>query len=128
MNERAVIDGASFILDAPKDIPAVWGSGGRVAWSAGEALLIVGPSGIGKTTLVQQLVLRLGLRARAHIAWPSGRRGAAPRALHRRRPPSSGCSAASVACATRKIARGCGSSLCVAGAAAVRPSRQRLKG
>lgn len=56
--ERAVVDGAAFILDIPPGVPAVWGAGERVAWAAGETLLIVGPAGVGKTTLVQQLVLR----------------------------------------------------------------------
>src|SRR4051794_28282944 len=51
------IDGASFILDAPKGVPAIWGSGGDVAWARGETLLIAGPQGVGKTTLAQRLAL-----------------------------------------------------------------------
>jgi hypothetical protein len=54
--------GGSFILDAPKQVPAVWGDGEQVAWSEGEPLLLVGPEGVGKTTLAGQLVMaRLGL-------------------------------------------------------------------
>lgn len=59
------VPGDVFILDAPVDVPAVWGvSGdGRVLWPEGEPLMIVGPDGAGKTTLMEQLVLaRLGLR------------------------------------------------------------------
>jgi energy-coupling factor transporter ATP-binding protein EcfA2 len=60
---RGAVDVASFILDAPRDVPAIWGTGQRVGWAEGEPLLIVGPEGVGKTTLVQRLVLhRLGIR------------------------------------------------------------------
>lgn len=49
-------DGATFILDAPVDVPAVWGFGDDVLWAVGEALMIVGPPGVGKTTLTTQVV------------------------------------------------------------------------
>ena len=56
------VDGATFVLDAPANPVAIWGSGQSVLWSAGEPLLINGPTGLGKTTLAQQLVRsRLGL-------------------------------------------------------------------
>lgn len=59
--ERA-LDGATFILHEPERIPAAWGSRDRVLWAEGEGLMLVGPDGVGKTTIVQQLVLaRLGL-------------------------------------------------------------------
>ena len=54
--ERAV-DGASFALDAPDEVPSLWGEGQAVAWAAGEPLLLVGPQGVGKTTLGQRLAL-----------------------------------------------------------------------
>jgi RecA-superfamily ATPases implicated in signal transduction len=61
---RSSIDGAAFILDAPPEVQAVWGDAELVAWSSGEPLLINGPSGVGKTTIAQQVTLaRLGLRA-----------------------------------------------------------------
>lgn len=54
--------GGAFVLDAPATPPAIWGRGDEVVWAAGEALMIVGPSGVGKTTLVDQIVAaRLGL-------------------------------------------------------------------
>jgi hypothetical protein len=58
------LPGGDWILDAPTETPAVWGDpSGRVAWAEGEPLLIVGPEGVGKTTIAQQLVLaRIGLR------------------------------------------------------------------
>lgn len=58
-----LIDGAAFLLDQPDTITALWGSGDTVLWAEGEACMIVGPSGIGKTTLCQQVILgRLGIR------------------------------------------------------------------
>lgn len=54
--------GGAFILDAPPSPPAVWGEGNEVMWAEGEALLIAGPPGVGKTTIVGQLVAgRLGV-------------------------------------------------------------------
>lgn len=54
--ERAV-DGARFILDTPEKVPVVWGDEDAVLWPKGEHLLLVGPTGVGKTTLGQRLAL-----------------------------------------------------------------------
>lgn len=54
---RTPVDGASFVLEAPEHVPAVWGSGDQVAWAAGEPLILAGPPGVGKSTLGQQLTL-----------------------------------------------------------------------
>jgi hypothetical protein len=56
---RGGVDGWSFVHDLPADIPALWGDGQHVLWAEGEGTLIVGPEGVGKTTLAQQLVLGL---------------------------------------------------------------------
>lgn len=57
-----LIEGGTFILDAPDQVPTVWGDDDEVYWAEGEALMIVGPPGVGKTTLTGQLVrARLGL-------------------------------------------------------------------
>ena len=60
---RPLIDGASFILDTPAEVDAVWGdSDGAVLWAAGEPLMVAAPQGVGKTTLAQRLILgRIGL-------------------------------------------------------------------
>ena len=57
------IGGGEWILDAPMEVPSLWGDGDRVLHAQGEAFIICGPDGVGKTTLAQQYVLaRLGLR------------------------------------------------------------------
>lgn len=58
------VDGAQFICQVPDQVPALWGSDGEsVLWAQGEPLMIVGPDGVGKTSVAQQLVLcRIGIR------------------------------------------------------------------
>lgn len=56
------MNGAEFIFGVEADEPGIWGSGHKVLWSPGEALMVTGPPGVGKTTIAQQLVLaRIGL-------------------------------------------------------------------
>jgi len=50
-----IVDGAAFILDRPDDIAAVWGQSPCVLWAKGEALMIAGGQGLGKTTLAGQV-------------------------------------------------------------------------
>jgi len=60
-HDRAV-DGATFALDAPAIPPALWGAEYDIVWAEGEALMIVGPQGVGKTTVAGRLILhRIGL-------------------------------------------------------------------
>ena len=54
--------GGRFILDIPPGTNAIWGQEQEVAWAAGEALMLVGPQGVGKSTLAQRITLaRIGL-------------------------------------------------------------------
>ncbi len=56
---RIARPGGDAILDAPTEIPALWGSGSDVVHASGEALMVVGPDGVGKTTIVQQYSLAM---------------------------------------------------------------------
>jgi replicative DNA helicase len=57
------VDGATFVFSEPADVPTIWGTKETVVWAAGEGFFLVGPDGVGKTTVAQQLVrARLGLR------------------------------------------------------------------
>jgi replicative DNA helicase len=59
-----LVPGAEWLLDLPEAPPAIWGRGDQVLWSQGEALMIAGGPGLGKTTLAGQLVrARLGLQS-----------------------------------------------------------------
>ncbi len=49
--------GGSFILDAADRPAAWWGDGDAILGAEGEALLIAGPQGTGKSTMGQQLAL-----------------------------------------------------------------------
>ncbi len=61
-SEKA-LDGAAFLSQDVDAVP-VWGDGNKVLWAKGEGLMICGPQGVGKSTLVQQLMLaRMGLLA-----------------------------------------------------------------
>lgn len=51
-----MLSGGAFVLDTPARVPAVWGAGSDVLWSEGEALILAGPPGVGKTTLTGQVV------------------------------------------------------------------------
>lgn len=60
------VPGGSFILDRPDTVPAVWGEGDQILWAEGEALIIAGPPGVGKTTVGQQVLLAaIGVRSHA---------------------------------------------------------------
>jgi replicative DNA helicase len=51
------IDAASWLEEEDRGSEVIWGEDEKVLWPSGEALLIVGSDGVGKTTLAQQLIL-----------------------------------------------------------------------
>jgi len=64
-------DGRDFILGAPTATPALWGRGHDVLWAQGEPLLVVGPQGVGKSTILQQLTFaRIGIHEPEVIGFP----------------------------------------------------------
>lgn len=52
---KTAVPGDQFILDTT-NTPAIWGSGSHALWVSGEALLIAGPPGVGKTTIACQVL------------------------------------------------------------------------
>lgn len=50
--------GGDAIFSAPASVQSVWGHGSDCLWAIGEPFMLCGPQGVGKTTLMQQLVLR----------------------------------------------------------------------
>ncbi|WP_369273863.1 AAA family ATPase [Streptomyces sp. R11] len=55
---KTAVPGDQFLLDAT-NTPAIWGAGSQVLWASGEALLIAGPPGVGKTTIACQVLRAL---------------------------------------------------------------------
>jgi replicative DNA helicase len=57
------VDGETFVFNAPPLPESVWGDGGsKVLMAKGEGTMLVGPQGVGKSTLAQQVVLkRIGI-------------------------------------------------------------------
>jgi replicative DNA helicase len=75
VNRARAIRGGS-ILDAPEVVESVWGDGQRCLWAKGEPFIMVGPDGVGKTSLAQQLALRrAGLRTGDFLGLPVEPRG-----------------------------------------------------
>ncbi|MFE2106574.1 DnaB-like helicase N-terminal domain-containing protein [Kitasatospora sp. NPDC059463] len=59
---RFMVDGWDFVTKTGADKEPLWGTRGETAWAAGESLMIVGPPGVGKTTIAHQVIFaRIGL-------------------------------------------------------------------
>lgn len=70
-NIGRAMNARDFILNEPDTIPALWGDGEDVLWAAGESLIIAGPTGVGKTTIAQQVVLaRIGVLEPEVLGYP----------------------------------------------------------
>lgn len=61
---EGVVDGEQFLSESFNSTP-LWGADAKVLWAGGEGLMICGPQGVGKSTIVQKLAL-----ARAGITGP----------------------------------------------------------
>ncbi|ATN88956.1 DNA primase/helicase [Mycobacterium phage Ejimix] len=58
------VDAANWMFDDDDAVVELWGKGDDILWAEGEALLIAGGQGLGKSTLAGQLVrAQLGLQA-----------------------------------------------------------------
>lgn len=53
------VDGATWLFDQPTEVSARWGSGSEVLWAVGQAIVLAGRQGTGKTTISGQLVRAL---------------------------------------------------------------------
>lgn len=63
--------GGELFRTLPEQVPAIWGRGHAVLWMAGEALLLVGSDGVGKSTLAQQLMFaHIGVHSPEFLGWP----------------------------------------------------------
>jgi replicative DNA helicase len=59
MRAKGFVDGDAFFPEGFGEEVAVWGTESEVLWSYLEPLHIVGPPGVGKTTLGQRVMLAL---------------------------------------------------------------------
>ena len=67
----AVVPGGSFIFDEGQPVPAKWGHDDAPLWAEGESLVITGPTGVGKSTLAQRVVLaQLGMAEASVLGLP----------------------------------------------------------
>lgn len=61
---RFAVDGWDFVNSLGTEVPPVWGTPEQTGWASGESLMVVGPPGVGKSTIAHQLVMaRLGFQA-----------------------------------------------------------------
>jgi replicative DNA helicase len=68
---QVVVPGGGFIFDDGAAVTALWGRDDAPLWAEGESLFVTGPSGLGKSTLAQRVVLaQLGLVAPEVLGLP----------------------------------------------------------
>lgn len=65
------VDGGAFILDAPESVPCIWGDDENVAMPSGEPTMLVGPQGVGKSTIAERFgLLRCGVHGGELLGMP----------------------------------------------------------
>jgi hypothetical protein len=70
LNADRAVDGLTFLTEDVEG-ESIWGQGSKVLWAPGEGLMIVGPQGVGKSTIAQQLCLaRMKLRDTELLGFP----------------------------------------------------------
>lgn len=68
--ESRYVTGAAFLFDQPEGFDLLWGTQDEPVWAKGEACMLAGPPGVGKTTVAGQIVRALtGLESDA-LGWP----------------------------------------------------------
>lgn len=65
-----VVDGATWLFDRPTEVSARWGSGSEVLWAVGQAVVLAGRQGSGKTSISGQLVRALIGRQSGVLGYP----------------------------------------------------------
>jgi replicative DNA helicase len=56
---RRRIHNGGAVLDVPEVVQSRWGTGHQSLWAKNEPFLLVGPDGVGKTSVIQQLALSM---------------------------------------------------------------------
>ncbi|WP_018600948.1 AAA family ATPase [Mycobacterium sp. 155] len=64
------VGGGAFIHGIPETTPAIWGSGEDVYWAEGEATIVAGSQGVGKSTLAGNLVLGMITGGMEFLGYP----------------------------------------------------------
>lgn len=63
--------GGTWLFDETAEADPVWGRGDEILWHTGEACMICGPTGVGKTTVTIQILLAMmGLRPATVLGYP----------------------------------------------------------